>query len=358
MALSYACPVPLGFPVDPAGVTLMVGSGPYYVSRYEPGQQIILRRNPQYRGPRPRGRLNELLITFGGTIRNDMKAVESGHADLLAGEIPFARRRAMVARFGLNRRQLFRITGVSPYPLIFNTSRPLFRDNVALRKAVNFALDRTQIANHRADAGLGLQPTDQILPTSMPDWTDQQLYPMRADLGRARALAQGHLRGGKAVLYVFDVPDLVDQAQVIVADLRKIGLQVTIKKFGLAALDARAGTPGEPYDMLLSRYDIDYPDPANVIVRFLASVNASRPSGNTNFAYFKNTTYDRRMATANALFGAARMRAFAALDAELMRNEAPWAPLFEGTHWMLVSAHVGCMSSARSGFWTWCIRGG
>jgi ABC-type transport system substrate-binding protein len=240
---------------------------------------------------------------------------------------------------------------------MFNTSRPLFRGNPALRRAVNFALDRTQIADRRSDGRIALRLTDQILPTSMPGWTDQRLYPMRADLGRARALARGHLRGGKAVLYVFNVRDLVDQAQVIVANLRKIGLAVTVKQFGLAALDERAGTPGEPYDMLLSRYEINYPDPADVIIRFLASANAGRPSGNTNLAYFKNAMYDSRMSTADALVGPARTRAFAALDADLMRNEAPWAPLFEGSHWMLVSNRVGCMSSAESNFWTWCVRG-
>jgi ABC-type transport system substrate-binding protein len=53
LALGFACPVPLGFPVDPAGVKLMVGSGPYYVARFVPGSVLVLKRNHYYRGARP-----------------------------------------------------------------------------------------------------------------------------------------------------------------------------------------------------------------------------------------------------------------------------------------------------------------
>src|SRR5262249_17045271 len=53
LALPFACPVPLGFPVDPAGVTLTVGSGPYYIARYVPDSMIVLKPNRDYRGSRP-----------------------------------------------------------------------------------------------------------------------------------------------------------------------------------------------------------------------------------------------------------------------------------------------------------------
>jgi len=165
-------------------------------------------------------------------------------------------------------------------------------------------------------------------------------------------LARGHLRGGKAVLYTctgrllnarYSCVGLVDQANVIAQELKKIGLDVEVKVFDVNVAFARAGTPGEPYDLLLADFGWDYPDPANMIVPLLAGENARNPSGNTNFAYFDMPGYNRKIAAANRLVGAAQYQAFSRLDAEIMREQAPWAPLFEGSASVLLSKRVGCL---------------
>jgi hypothetical protein len=43
------------------------------------------------------------------------------------------------------------------------------------------------------------------------------------------------------------------------------------------------------------------------------------------------------------LRGSARLRAFSKLDADIMRDRAPWAPLYETSAWLLVSKRVGCL---------------
>ena len=82
---------------------------------------------------------------------------------------------------------------------VLNTSRPLFKNNPKLRQAVNFAVDRKALTRELgAFAGT---PTDQYL-------SRRARLPGRAHLSaqgprpeEARALAKGHTRGGKAVLY-------------------------------------------------------------------------------------------------------------------------------------------------------------
>lgn len=162
-------------------------------------------------------------------------------------------------------------------------------------------------------------------------------------LALAQGLAAGNHRGGNAVLYTSQVPFLVDQGNLIARQLSQIGLQVTVTPLAPATLDAVAGRPGAPYDMLLTRYTPLYPDPAEVIVRLLAGENARRPSGNTNFAYFESPTYNRRIAAADEVSGAARFRAFSELDGDIMRMAAPWAPLYEGSSWLFISKRVGCL---------------
>src|SRR5215831_2144664 len=352
LALPFACPVPLAFPVDPAGVPLMVGSGPYYIAEHDPDQRLVLARNPYYRGARPH-RVDRVVISIGGDLDSDILSVEDGNANVLGIEMPRDVRDRLAQRYGVNKQQLLRRLGEYTGGLVLNTSRPLFRDNVALRKAVNLAVDRAAIGRAGGGWPRWFRPTDQILPRGLPGWTNYDLYPIaHPDLGRARTLARGNLRGGQAILYTctgklpyarFNCTGLVDQAAVVAQNLKRIGLNVKVKVFDANVLFARAGTPGEPYDMLLSDFGWDYADPANMIVPLLAGANADKSSQNTNFAYFDVPAYNREIASAERMVGAARFKAFSHLDAQIMREEAPWAPLFEGSSSLFLSTDVGCL---------------
>jgi ABC-type transport system substrate-binding protein len=229
---------------------------------------------------------------------------------------------------------------------VLNTSRALFKDNAPLRRAVNFGLDRPEVASQTSGGVPSHALTDQIMPRWIPGWHDYGLYPLAGpDLARARQLAQGNLRSGNAVLYTIPDPGFPDMAQVIVSNLRAIGLDVQVKVMAVATLNAKASVPGEPYDMLLAGFPLHYPDPADALVRLLSGTNARKPSGNDNFAYFDEPAYDQRMAAADRLPGAARLLAFSKLDADIMRYEAPWAPIYEDSKWLLVSSRVGCLKA-------------
>jgi peptide/nickel transport system substrate-binding protein len=362
LALPFACPVPLGLPKDPAGVDSMVGSGPYYFSDYDPGRRLTFERNPYYRGSRPR-MVDRVVLRNAGDLDTNIRAVAEARAEVLGSEIPREMREEIARRYGVNKRQYFQTPGASIRTIVLNTSRPLFRKNPALRKAVNLALDRVAIMRASGTPSW-YEPTDQILTRWMPAWIDERLYAARPNLRLARSLAEGHLRGGKAVLYTAaprfgSLAVSLDQANVIVRNLNEIGLDVDVKTFSLDVLDASVSTAGEPYDMYLGGFDLRYPDPADVIIRFLAGENARKPAGNSNYAYFDVPVYNRRMAAADRLTGAARSRAFSKLDADIMRNAPPWAPLFEGASTLLVSKRVGCLEMHpvfRIDFGAMCLR--
>jgi len=322
LALPFACPVPLDFPADPAGVTLTVGSGPYYIASYVPASQLVLRRNPYYRGTRPH-HVDSVVIAMGGDVDSDIKAVQDGRADVLHVVIPSELRQGLVQRYGVNKRQLFRVWGRDTAALVLNSSSPLFKDNTALRKAVNLAVDRAEIVRQTPGGFLSRVPTDQILPRLVPGWRDYSLYPLTGpDMPRARKLAHGNERGGQAVLYTIPFSVFPDEAQVIASTLHEIGLDVQVKLLSQDVIKAKAGVPGERYDMILaggwccpsSRFPLEYPDPASAIVRLLGGKNARKPAGNTNLAYFDVFTYNRRMAAADRLAGKARNQAFSPIS--------------------------------------------
>ena len=54
ISLTSFCAVPVGTPIDPNGLRKVPSAGPYYISSLVPGNELVLRRNPNYqRSPTP-----------------------------------------------------------------------------------------------------------------------------------------------------------------------------------------------------------------------------------------------------------------------------------------------------------------
>src|SRR6185503_17432801 len=83
LAAPYFCAVPPNTPITPKGVDNLPTAGPYYVAAHVPGRSLVLRRNPNYTGPRP-SRLAEIRYRPGVTPKRAAAAVEAGRADYLA----------------------------------------------------------------------------------------------------------------------------------------------------------------------------------------------------------------------------------------------------------------------------------
>ena len=217
-----------------------------------------------------------------------------------------------------------------------NHDRPLFGDNptngpgldprgnVALKQAVNYAVDRIAMLEQRgASAGV---VTDQHMPLSMPGFHDSDIYPARPDLVKARELAGCNPdcpSRQDGVLYCSNRAPAPSTCQIVQSNLREIGLELEIKLFPRATQFELAGRRGEPFDMTLEGWHADQLDPQTFFQ--LLDGTTIRPANNTNFAYFNDPEYNRRIAEADALPSPARESAFGLLDAEIARDAAPSA---------------------------------
>jgi peptide/nickel transport system substrate-binding protein len=105
LASSWACPVPVGLPADPLGIDDIAGSGPYVVISRTAGREVVLRRNPFYRGPRLR-RPDEVTVTIGGTAAANAAAVEAGRFDYVLYFSSPERVRVPVSRRDRRRREV------------------------------------------------------------------------------------------------------------------------------------------------------------------------------------------------------------------------------------------------------------
>ena len=106
----------------------------------------------------------------------------------------------LAARYGVNRGRFFIRPGLGLCMLTLNASRPLFRGNPSLRRAVNYALDRRALV--REYPPLATVPADQYLQPHQ--LALMRTYPPTPDIATARRLARGFTRqAGKA----FSTPD-------------------------------------------------------------------------------------------------------------------------------------------------------
>jgi YVTN family beta-propeller protein len=346
LAMPFFCAVPIGTPPDSKGLPAIPSAGPYYVASYQPNRQLILKRNPNYRGPRPH-RLNEIDVALNLGERDAVKDVETGRGDYVAVSYwrpsgsesgRLAARYGPASALGRAGKQRYFVTpwlGIVYYAL--NTSRPLFA-NARMRQAVNFAIDRPALANAQQTNFLAL-PADQYLPPGMLGFEEAHIYPTDGpDLARARQLAGGGRR--TAVLYAGDSSNSLRRAQVLVRNLAAIGIRVKIEAFSGAVLDTKATAKGAPFDIVESNWVTDYFDPFNFLNQLFDSNIA--PALSVNLARFDEPAYNRRLETAAKLTGAARYRTYAQLDADLTRTAAPIVVWGNPSSQDLFSARMGC----------------
>jgi ABC-type transport system substrate-binding protein len=328
-------------PIDAEGVKAPVpAAGPYYVAQYVPGERVVLERNRFYRGDR-QGHVKRFLVDLSLDPPTILDRVERGELDLgfvLAKD--FADRAAELKRkYGVNRSRFFVRPGLGMAVFHLNTSRPLFRKNPKLRQALNFAVDRRAMT--REQGPLAATATDQYLTPGQLGFTDERIYPFEPDLRRSRALAEGHRRGGKAVLYTSIDANYLAQAQILQRNLKAIGIEVEIVKFPTAALFAKLDAGGEPYDIAWVGY-IQGPDPALTLGLFDGRTIGQLP--NTNLSYFNSPKYNRLIEAASRLpAGPERYRAYGELDVDIAKNAAPAVPYLNPNGFTFVGPRTGCV---------------
>ena len=332
--LGALCVAPAYLRIDPEGAQAPIPSpAPYYVAEYEPGERAILQRNTFYRGSRPH-HVDRIALELDVGVEA-VDRVMRGELDHVGPAADFNERLGDIARrYGVNRSRFFVEPGTFTRMFFLNTRRPLFKDNVDLRRALNFAVDRKaltrEIGPYLATA------TDQYLPPALAGFRDARIYPLAGpDVSRARALAAGHRRAGKAVLYTCDRADCVAPAEIFRRNLKAIGIQVRIRKFPTQLLFAKIYRPREPYDVVW----LGWGD--NEAAAYLTGL--FHGASESNIAHFDNATYNRLFERAVQLPDAARYRAFGDLDVRLARDAAPAVAYATANAWALVSGRTGCV---------------
>ena len=230
----------------------MPGVGPYQISEYQSGLKYTLTRNPYFTpwsvAASPPGYPDVITWRKVTDIKAAVAAVDAGQADLaeLTPLGPRSQTREVVDDVSIRQPTQIRRSGPTGTSFVaLNSSVPPF-DNVLVRRALNFAVDRGKIVE-RVGGPLTADPSCQVIPPGFPGYHSYCPYTVNAGDG------------------AYHGPDLAT-ARRLVADSGTFGASVTVTDL--------VGDINPPFDDYIAEVltDLGY----HVIVDRLAFTDANR----------------------------------------------------------------------------------
>ncbi len=251
-----------------------VGTGPYQLALWEPKKNVKLEAFDSYWDQKPAIK----KLTFVPIVED-----ATSEMALRTGEIDVGRVALINAPAFKKMRNLNLVTSPSlKYWWIGFTVNKAPFDNLKLRQACRHAIDVDKILKA---AFFDITPrANSILPPGMlGHWKDAPAY--KVDLKKAKQLLKegGKPDGFKAALYIWPDEQVRITAEVIKADLAKIGVDVDIQIKEVGAFN-KATTSGEP-DMYISYFNTTI-DPSYAFSWFLSDQE-------WNLSKWKNKEFDK-----------------------------------------------------------------
>jgi YVTN family beta-propeller protein len=360
LALPFADALPAGTPnhgTDP-NQTVPV-TGPYMIQTITP-TRVELVRNPYFhewsRAAKPDGYPDTIAIDIDPDRSHQdelISRVEEGKADSYLNLIAPQRAQELMTRY-TNQLHLYPLLAV--HYLFMNSSRPPF-DDVRVRQAVNYAVDRSKLVE-MFGGPLVVRPTCQILPPNFQGYQPYCPYTLNPtsagqwtapDLSKAKELVQESGTAGMRIklVYPFFFPEA--GGPYLVSVLNSLGYRAT--------LEAGVGAPedGDAYFNFISNtknevqigasgWGADYPV-ASQFINELLSCAAFVPNSttNNNYAQFCDPAIDAQIKQALDLQVTDQSAAgelWAKIDRALV-DQAALVPLFNRQGIDFLSKRVG-----------------
>jgi peptide/nickel transport system substrate-binding protein len=276
VATEFAALVPKGTPARDQSTKRIPATGPYMIEDYKPGESATLVRNPSYVpiAGIPRGNPDKISVQI---IEDDEPALDSvieGDNDYDFHAIPRNRIAEVRKKY---RDRIKEYTPPNTYYYFMNTRVKPF-DKLAVRQAVNYAIDREAIV--RLYDGFAT-PTENVLPPALPQYEPISMYPH--DLKKARRLvAASGYRGTAVTVWGNTRPTSRKPAEYLAKVLARLGFRAKLKLIDPALYLTRIGNQRTRAQTGVSNWFQDYPHPLDW---FDVLLNGNRITAENNNNY-------------------------------------------------------------------------
>ncbi|MEP0814362.1 MAG: ABC transporter substrate-binding protein [bacterium] len=309
-----------------------VGTGPFMFQSWEADVSVLLAANRlHFRKPPGVDKLLFRIISDENTRFEEFKNGQLEHTDVPSGRMGEVKRDDILAANLMTR------PAMDMYGYCFNCSKPPFKDNKLLRKAINHAIDKDDIIANILEGKF--KRMDSYVPEgTFYYWADSPGYKYDIELAK-KLLAEAGYPGGQGLPTItlnIDNQEFRNKIAVAVQeDLRNIGINIEInrKDWGTFLEQVYAGETVFCQNTWLA----DYPDPDNWLFTLLDSSQAGAPG---NISRYSNPEFDKLVREAQRTVDQ-NLRADLYRRAEsIALEDAPWVLLFVNSPTMLVQPYV------------------
>ena len=292
-----------------------LGSGPYQVSSWEKGQQIVLEPNPHYAG---KVGFKKVIIRIVEEASARRLQLEKGDLDI-AEDIPIDQLKALekVAGVKVVDEPSFFVT----YLYLNNTRKPL--DDAKVRQAISYAIDYKGIIAGILQ-GQGVQMRGPV-PVGM--WGhDEKAKQYELDLDKAKALMKE--AGVKDVtlgfLYAKTDPNWEPLGLIVQQELAAIGITVKLQEFAYPTM--REKLDKSDFDIAVGNWTPDYADPS-MFMNFWFDSASHGLAGDR--AFYTNAKVDDLIRKAKGLASQEERTKLYDEAQAIVMEEAPYVLLFQ-----------------------------
>jgi ABC-type transport system substrate-binding protein/streptogramin lyase len=337
LALPFAFPLPSSVQA-PAPDTPVPATGPYRVSRLSLQHGLVLVRNSRFHvwstQAQPRAFPDRIVWRLRVDPAREVDQVERNELDLALHAWLSPQAKDLTTSYP---RQVHEQTRAATYAWFMNTRVPPF-DDVRVRRALNYAIDRRRAA--RAFGGIGIAFSCQVLPPGITGFRPYCPYGRHGvpgsgykgpQLSRARRLvATSGTKGAPVTVVSSNTATQANKYLVHVLD--SLGYQARQRVVGdTGAYFAYVADSRHRAQIGFFGYIADYPAPSDFVDHLFncGSWAPGDPGLTINPSLFCDPRVERALAVARRLQAADPGRAplaWSKVD-RLVTNEAPWAVL-------------------------------
>jgi peptide/nickel transport system substrate-binding protein len=340
LGMLFAALLPPGTPAKNLTADPPPATGPYMISKVEPGRGWSYVRNPQWAKNNstimpdlPSGHVDKIDIKV---VRNDstqVNEIERDKADWMQPPISAGLYNKVKDKYEGTQ---FRVEHpINLYLFWINTTKAPF-DDLKVRQAVNYAVNTAALEKIYSGS---LAATHQILPTGMPGHKPFNLYPH--NMAKAKELIEEANPSDRNITVWTDNESPNDEAGAYYQGvLSELGFNAKLKTINADNYYTLIGNESTP-DLdtgWLSFYE-DYPNP-NDFFQPLLSGESIAPTGNTNLSRIDDPKLNAKIAKlSEEPLGPEQEAEYAALDKAYM-EQAPMVPYGTNTVSTFVDSEI------------------
>jgi peptide/nickel transport system substrate-binding protein len=318
MAQYFTAPVPSTTPSTQDDN--IPSTGPMVVTSFTAGQSYTLVKNPYFMPTPalPASNVGTIVATVVSDPNVALTQTLDGTYDYDDENVPTDQLSAVLSK---DASQTVSVALAETNMFSLNTSKKPF-DDVRVRQAVNYAIDRTAMA--KLSGGLQL-PTENILPPGETSYKKITAYPY--DLARAKSLVQAaNATGDKVTILASGDPTSEPYAVYLANQLKAIGLDASINVVPSSTFFNVPSVPSTDPEISWYPWNELIPDASDWIGQ-LFDGRLINNQHNEDWSMFNDPAINSQISAAEALpLGSARDAAWAALDQELIVKQAAVAP--------------------------------